>query len=99
MLTNEELATINEDRELNENLLALKQLGGVVNLAEKLQTNFKIGIQSSEKEIEKRREKFGRNEVKQFLFHMFMSFSFHHHRHRHGWPYFLNHLKTPLLLS
>jgi hypothetical protein len=63
MLTNEMLATINEDRDLNDNIIALRELGGPAGLTEKLQTNLKTGLMRNANELEKIRERFGRNEV------------------------------------
>jgi hypothetical protein len=63
MLTNEILATINEDRDMNDNIIALQQLGGLDGLIEKMETNPKMGLQCNDKELQKRRECYGSNVV------------------------------------
>jgi hypothetical protein len=63
MINNDMLATINEDRDLNDNIIALRELGGPAGLADSLQTNLKTGLMRNEKELQKIREKFGCNEV------------------------------------
>lgn len=64
MLTNELLATINEDRDLQENIQALTQLGGINGLMERMETNPKMGLQCSDEELKRRREVYGSNEVR-----------------------------------
>jgi hypothetical protein len=64
MLTNEILATINEDRDLNDNILALQKLGGIDGLIERMETNSLQGLQCNDHELKKRREFYGSNEVR-----------------------------------
>ena len=49
--------------QLNDNIIALKELGGIDGLIQKLNTNLNNGLNNNENELNQRRIKFGYNEV------------------------------------